>query len=83
MAPSKSDIEEWLADGQQKGASHLIVVCDQFEYEDYPVYVMPDESAKKLTNHYDSLEMSKVMEVYDLSLDWATQLDEYRAYHVS
>jgi hypothetical protein len=46
MATSKSDIEELLADGQQKGASHLIVVCDQFEYADYPVYVMPHESAK-------------------------------------
>ena len=32
-------IREWFNRGIELGATHLIVACDTFDYEDYPVYV--------------------------------------------
>ena len=34
-----NDIRNWLLEGQQQKATHCIIVCDTFDYEDYPVYV--------------------------------------------
>jgi hypothetical protein len=39
----------------------MVGVCDIFDYEDYPVYVMNDEDVRKVQEHYKALEMQKVM----------------------
>ena len=36
---TNTDIGEWFDDGVELGASHMIIVCDTFDHEDYPVYV--------------------------------------------
>ena len=38
---SMSDIISWTNIGRANGAIHLLVVCDEFNYTYYPVYVMP------------------------------------------
>jgi hypothetical protein len=78
MGTSKEDIKEWIKRGQEKKATHLIVVCDTFDWEDYPVYVMAGEDAKAKYNHYHGPNMQKVMEVYNLQKDIDKQLDQYR-----
>lgn len=83
MATSQADIHEWLKEAKQKGCSHMIVVCDTFDHEDYPVFVMPNESVKdKLETYKPASNMQRVMEVYSLSLPIEPQLAEHRAYHV-
>jgi len=81
MAATRQDIEQWLDEGKSKGATHIIVVCDTFDYEDYPVYVMPGTNGNAILKHYQCAEMQRVMEVYDLNMDIEAQLAEHRAWH--
>jgi hypothetical protein len=81
MAATHDDIRKWLKDAQESGSSHLIVVCDTFDYDDYPVPVMPDENVRDIYNRYDDKDMQKVMEVYSLRRDIEEQLNEHRAFH--
>lgn len=81
MATEKNDIQEWLERGKKKGATHLIVVCDRFDHEDYPVFVSPQENVHEKESEYDRKSMQKVMEVYNLSMDWDTQLNQFRSFN--
>jgi len=76
MATTREDIALWFKEGQQQGATHMIVACDTFDWEDYPVYVSPQEDVRKKV-----AEQEKVMEVYSLSKSLDMQLNEYRAFH--
>lgn len=74
-AASQQELRDWFRRGKGKGATHMLVVCDTFDWDDYPVYVMPGEDAKKLAAENSGPNMTKLMEVYDLSLDAETQLN--------
>lgn len=86
MPASKSDIQGWLAKAQEKGATHLIVRCDPFDYHGgghdgccYPVEVMPGEDPRERSE--DSGD--RLMEVYSLTGKHAIeeQMSEVRAFH--
>jgi hypothetical protein len=47
MATSKEDIKVWIKRGQDQKATHMIVVCDTFDWEDYPVYVSASENVQE------------------------------------
>jgi hypothetical protein len=80
MAANKQDISDWFDAGVRQKSTHLIVVCDTFDYEDYPVYVAPSEDVRlKVIEHTGN--MQKVMEVYNLSMPKQAQLDERRAFN--
>ncbi len=63
---TRDDIKRWRDTGIARGATHLIVVCDTFSHEDYPVYVMPSESASAKATDYNGKNMQRVMEVIPL-----------------
>jgi CO dehydrogenase nickel-insertion accessory protein CooC1 len=67
---------EWFDRGVEEGADYMIVVCDTFDYEDYPVYATAAEFKEKYESHNG---MQRIMEVYDLHRDKAEQLRERRA----
>jgi hypothetical protein len=70
-----SDIRNWLYAGKDKGNTHMIVVCDTFDYEDYPVYVKEGENIAEYVAKYQNYEqMSRVMEIYNYSMDLDEQL---------
>ena len=52
----------------------MIIMCDSFDYEDYPVYVLPGEDPKEVTEFYSHC---RVKEVYNLDLPIKPQLNEY------
>lgn len=79
---TKNEIWEWLKRGQEAGATHMLVVCDTYDYEDYPVYVNPKENVKDKYKEFQGVNMQRVMEVYDLSKDINLQLTEHRAFHM-
>ena len=80
---TRSDIKKWFDRGVGMKATHLIVVCDTYSYEDFPVFVQSDENVQdKIANYSNPNNMLKVMEVYNLSKDRDTQLDEYRSYNL-
>jgi hypothetical protein len=76
---TKQDISEWFLEGQKGGATHMIVVCDTFDHEDYPVYVMPKENVREIVKNYSG-NMQNVMEVYNLSLNKEMQLNKTRVF---
>lgn len=80
MATQKSDIQEWLERGKEEGATHLIVVCDTFDWEDYPVFVSPHENVHEKEEHYNG-NMQRVMEVYKIDMDWDSQLNQHRSFN--
>ena len=92
MATTKDEIIRWLKQGKAMGATHLIIICDTFDWEDYPVFVLPNQNVRSKAGEYgrnDSTglptfpnkNMQKVMEVYSLSHDLDSQLNEYRVFH--
>jgi hypothetical protein len=74
------DISRWLKRGKEKGATHMIVVCDTFDHGDYPVYISPDENVREIEQKYHG-NMQRVMEVYSINKPWAEQIDQPRAFN--
>lgn len=80
MATTREDLIRWFDDGVAQGATHMIVVCDTFDWSDYPVYVKPTENVYDRYDYYGGDKgvndnMSKVMEVYDLKADKMEQIN--------
>lgn len=73
MAATVEMLKGWFERGLEQKATHMIVACDTFDWEDYPVYVAKGEDARKRAKEYDGKNMQKVMEVYDLRKPWAEQ----------
>jgi hypothetical protein len=82
MAATRREISDWFDRGVEAGMAYMLVVCDRFDHEDYPVYTENDELALKAHAEHDGPNMQKVMEVYDLRLDKTTQLNEWRAFNL-
>jgi alpha-L-fucosidase len=66
MAATQHDVERWIKTGKQKGATYVISVCDTFEHDDYPVYVMPEDDLDEVKKKYDGVNMQKINEVIKL-----------------
>jgi len=82
MALNKEKIRQWLQHAKDEGnISHVIIVCDTFDYEDYPVNVKIGQDVYKHIKHYSYNNMQRVMEVYNLKMDIERQLSEPRAYY--
>ena len=67
------DIAEWFQRGLNQKAAYLIVVCDTFEHDDYPVYVSSTDAFYEKYDPLDNKNMQRIMEVYDLKLPWSQQ----------
>ena len=78
MATSREEIRDWLLRAKKNGATHVIVVCDTFDHEDYPVEVEPGQDARAVYNEHNGKSMQRVMEVYDLRAEKAEQMNERR-----
>ena len=82
MATTRDSIRDWLNQAKDKGATHLIVATDTFDYGDYPVFVMPHQVVADELSRLRKQDMTRVMECYNLSLPWDEQLSERRAFHL-
>jgi hypothetical protein len=74
MTAFKQDIERWLKEGKDKGATHVIIALDTFDHDNYPVFVFAHEDIKKCVKTIKSESMQSVNEVYNLSMDINAQL---------
>lgn len=92
MPTTKDDITGWFKRGIIEGATHMIVVCDTYDWSDYPVFVMPGEDPREKASEYGKNDkhglptlpngqMQKVMEVYSLSKSTEEQLRERLAFN--
>ncbi len=81
MGTTTQEIRRWCKDGINANKTHMIVVCDSFDYEDYPVFVSADEDSREVASHYKGQNMQRVMEVYNLKMDIEAQLLEGRVFN--
>lgn len=84
MPTTKGDIARWFREGVNQKATHLIVVVDEFDHEDYPVYVGPERDVTSIVQEYSAgmHSMQRIMEVYSLKMDMVGQLAEHRSWHL-
>lgn len=81
MAATRQEIAHWFDMGVQRGHTHMIVMCDTYDWEDYPVYLTLNQNAREVATQYDGHNMQRVMEVYNLRMDRDAQLAEPRAFN--
>lgn len=82
MTATLQDIEGWLKQAKSKGATHLIVAVDKYNYENYPVYVGPDENVQAEIQRVNSGSLQGIDEVYNMSMSIDEQLLERRVWNV-
>ncbi len=63
MAATHEDVKRWIKNAKELKATHLISVCDTFDWSDYPVLVMPGEDLEEEKARYDGVNMQKINEV--------------------
>ena len=80
MATTQDDIKRWLQAAKKQKAKFMMVMCDTFDWDDYPVDCMTAEECWEKYNNPGS--MQKVMEVYDLSKDLEKQINEGRSFNL-
>jgi len=81
MTATLNDIKGWLRRGQAEEATHVIIVHDTYDHENYPVFVLPGEDVFERASKFNGPNMQAIDEVYDLSMDIDEQLNERRAFH--
>lgn len=82
MAASRQDISRWLDDLYATDEyTHMIVVCDTFDYEDYPVYVPVGRDVREVVEEKTGKNMQRLMEVYSRNHSREEQLGVRRAFN--
>lgn len=82
MFTTKETIRQWFIKGKKDKATHMIVVCDTFDYTNYPVYVYRKDDVIETIDDYSGRDMQRIEEVYSMDLDMEEQLAEEIAYHI-
>lgn len=77
MAATRNEISNWFDYGIEKGAAYMVVICDTYDYKDYPsfFYTANEVQRKKAAPG----DMQKIMEIYDLRDDKSSQMNARRA----
>lgn len=78
---TKQMIKNMLDSGIEKGYSHLLIICDKWDYEYYPKYVLEKDDINDVIKRYGGDNLEVIMEIYNYGLDLESQLNEYRSYH--
>lgn len=78
---TKEDISEWFDSGLDEGQKYMIVVCDTFSYEDFPVYCTDDTDYSEKYIYHKNYTMQRIMEVYNLLEDKEDQLNMTRCFN--
>lgn len=66
MRESKATVDRWLSEQAAKGFDFMFVVCDTYDYEQYPVGVKAYEFWDKY-DHYNGQNMQRIEGFFDLS----------------
>jgi hypothetical protein len=77
MKEPTEQIREWFDKGKAQGATHLLVFCDTFNFEQYPVYVFAPETWDAVVKCKDNVNMQRVEERYDLAQGFEPQARSY------
>lgn len=87
MPATRATLSRWFDEGVEKGHTHMIVRCDDFDYHGnpddpccYPVYMTKDgeDSVREEAHHGGG---DRLMEVYDLRMDKEEQFAQRRTFN--
>ena len=57
---------KWLDEAKEQEAKFIVVVCDCFDYEDFPVYCKTEYAKNVAVEEYSAMAMHRIMEVIEL-----------------
>ena len=66
MTATFQDVNGWIETAKEMGATHIISVCDTFDYDDYPVFVMPHENVDERKKEFDRKNMQRINEIIEI-----------------
>lgn len=79
---TKSDLISWFKQGVDLKKDHMIVLCDQIDWYDFPVFTGSLGEFKQEYKKYSSKHSAiKIIEVYDLNMSMDEQMEEMRAFY--
>lgn len=81
MTTTMNDIKEWINRYDSSEYSHVLIVSDTFEHEEYPVPVKIGENVKTIISEYSGKEMQRVMEVYNLNMNITKQVTSSKVWN--
>lgn len=61
---------------------YCIIAVDEFSFEDYPIYAVDRNEAISLIDRTNSLNMQRVLEVYNYQQDLEEQFKEFRTWRI-
>ena len=64
MATSVADLQAMFKRGVHKNSKYMIIICDTYDWEDYPFYVGADDDFWKIYDEHNGKNMQKIMEGY-------------------
>jgi hypothetical protein len=59
MQASEEEKASWVAEARRQGATRILIVCDTFSYEQYPVYCRDEAELQSKTREYNSKSMQR------------------------
>lgn len=81
MAASYETLANWFDRGIEQEATHMIIVVDEFDYNDYAMYhTGTAEEIKRKVEIINQQNMQRVMGVYNLAKDKKEQFDQHRCW---
>jgi hypothetical protein len=81
MTTTRAQIGGWFDDAPE-GATHMIIVCDTFDYSDYPAYFVSADDARTELDAIRQDNFRRAMEVYDLRKSKAEQIAADRVWNI-
>lgn len=75
-------IDIWLAEAKKQKASHLIMACDTFNYENYPIFAHGKKDCQEKVRKHNGQNMQRVDAVYNMRRSIKNQRAEERPWHI-
>lgn len=82
MAADYAAVKSMVERGVGRGYTHCLIVVDEFDYEDYPVYIPECQDVQDMIVTTNALSMQRVIEVYNYSKDLEEQLRRDRCWEI-
>jgi len=77
MATTPKMLSNWFDRGVENNQKWMVIICDTFDYEDFPVYFgesQVDDCKKRIREAQHGDNMQQLMEIYDLTASKDLQL---------
>lgn len=69
MAATRKDVDRWIKTAKKNRSKYIISVCDTFDYEDYPIYVLSNENLEEKKKQYNDVNMQRINEIITINED--------------